>query len=210
MTLIHDIFKCSQMWRVKTAGLSLSGAFAVVTLSAATSFAGDTSNNWRQAPLAAQQTQGGAPVYIDSIPTRAKPVAAPRPLSGDQYAPADLEQRLSSGARPPVASALKTPARAPIAPTIARSAYGAPVTPPIVRSSPYPATGGYPVARGYGAAPYGGGASPYGYPGGYGGGLPYGGLPGVFPYNTTGFGPFGGGQPQGEFPFFGFSPFGFW
>jgi len=192
MTLTCDIFNRNQIWRAKRAGLSLSGALALVTLSAAASFAG-TTNNWRPAPVAAQQAQGGDPVYIDSIPTRANPVAAPRPPSGDQYAPADLEQRLSSGARAPLAPALN-----------------APVNPPIVRPSPYPATGGYPIARGYGAAPYGGGVSPYGYPGGYGGGLPYGRFPGVSPYSTTGFGPFGGGQPQGEFPFFGFSPFGFW
>jgi len=124
------------------------------------------------------------------------------------YAPADLDQRLSSGTAP--VAEPETDATAPVyAP--APGPQFAPQQQQYAPAQQYPAmpNNGYAPFQGYAPNNNGG----YGYsPFGYGSPTPYGNGYNGYPYNNGGYGGSFGNIPSGSSPFFGGnnSPFGFW
>lgn len=136
--------------------------------------------------------------------------------AASRYAPADLEQRLSAVKRPqpvapPPVPQMGQPQGAPIQPPVS----GQPNPYPAGQQYQAPVANGYPnnsyaPQYGYGAPQQGYNGYPPGYGQGgynnYGTATPYG--PGNYPGGVGGYMPFGGVPGGGSSPF-NFSPFGF-
>ncbi len=212
------IFIFSRKPLLLAGGLALAGSLAL----AISGQAATAGNNWSPTPAPAQAKDSTAPTYIDT-PASGGGVWGNGTDQGSVYAPDDLDARLSGRAPTTPAVPLQQPqALPPLSPLTPGVAINPALLAPeaSVQARNIPGRGYLPrrvspygAANPYRAVPPYGGATPYGVP--YSGlpygGLPYGGAPGITPYgSTTGLGPFGGGLPSQGFPFFGFSPFGFW